>query len=936
MRLLSLQLFSPDRSAALLSEPETERLLGPHPVRRLYGEPVKVTTESLQFAAGAGFLAKRTALRGVYEDLDDAVGDGSVRVVRWWRCRELTESVGDSDLVVRCVWRPLWLDAAETVARPGDVAVLGDAGTLDLALRLVDRPLADALAVVLDPANGAPALADGSPLLSVGVVEGDLVGGVVSFTASGATTLGAVEALAGNAPRADGIGAEYRVRVVEGASPALDTYAVDLFVPPDPNDASTVPVVTVDLRDLESNATRVSRTASDEGAVSVVVPVSSGAAEGETSGSIAGNRLAVASASGAALTLGAAVVWEPGALVGLTLQDLGTGETRAVTASEAPSTLTLDAAFPSTPQAVRLLSPDGGPLVALGSPALVGDLGRIERAVAFDVSPLANVLAEPGRTPEPVSADLSEWTDGDERPLGVYKIGETGALPTFARETDPGLIRYGAAGLRVVAPSDGSGARVDCGPYRADVGAWAGLHLVSGTVALRLSQRDPARGREVTVIEAEGSSQDDLVAFTELAVAVTADRFPAASDGGPEALTLDVVAKGGPAEFVLDALTLTAAPQAAPYAARMGPRALLEAAAAYLGGLVTNGASDTYEAEWFDLESLDGGDGRYLLPGDPVRLRVRLAAGEVTRDVRLLELSYVDAVGQAPVEIRGRFGRALPTLYDAVRGAAQSVTVRGASGSGSGGGVALDVPALPSAVASQPQGSDADRVVVEVGVPTGSGSGSSAFVSLTSDDGDAPRQTALVTAADFVAAAARGQSTVAVSFPVDRGGPFTVRSVPVRNGVEGPPTTSAVTVDASAPGTTSRSLPAVRGFKVIRGSQAYYARCAPWTDARVRALAWPVAWAEAEADLAGPYAQVVARPGVSSRRIATGPDTQLTYRPPVEHRNRVHQFFPPVPLASGTPGYVAATNPDAVLTDETGAWVEIPGGDGDGAPLLLP
>ena len=915
MILQSLTLYSPDRRQALLTDAETARLLGTVPVSARYGEPVEVTTTSMQFAPDVGLLATRLALRAVYVDADaGGAAAGPIRVVRWWRCRSLTESVGDSSLEVVCVWRPLWLDAAETIARPADVTVLGDAGTLDLALRIVDRPLPDALGVVLAPGSGAPQAADGSALLTVGVTAGPLATAHASLTASGATTLQAIEALA-----ADTEG-EYRVRVVEGPTPSEDTYAVDFFVPADPDAPEVVPIVTVEITGTTSNAVRMQRTETDDGAASVVVPLAQGDAQaGETTGSLAGNRLAVAdtSASGGERTIAldvAPVVWEAGALVGLEAEVLAAvnaqgdattisvGNRATIIRSEAPATIVLDnhvdgGVVGVHPTAVRLLAPGGGPLVSLESPSLAQRYGRIERAVSLDVAPLANLLAEPGRMPEPVSADLSEWTESDVRPLGVYPTG--GA--TFTREAE--TADFGEAALRVVA-TEGAGLRIDCGPYRASaagvggVGAWAGLHLVTGTVALRLVQYDPGRGREVTIIEAEGSSQPDLVAFTELAVAVTADKFPALTEAGEQPLTLEIAASGGPAEWITDALTVTAAPQAAAYRASMGPRALLEAAAAYLGTLTREGG-DTWEGEWLDVASVDGSDGTYLLPGDPVRLRVLMASGLVERDVRVLELSYVDAVGRAPVEMQARFGRALPGLYDAVQGAASRVTVQTSGGSGGGSGVALDVPPLPSVAAAQPANADpggADGVLVTVGIPTGSASGTSAHVSLVSDDGESVRESAVVSVADFTAAAARGQSVVSVRFSVDRGGAFEVRAVPVRHGVEGPASVREITVDASAPGTTASSLPPARGIRVQRTPDVLLASWDPFDDARVRGAGVTVASSDTAAALIGPESSVLARPGVQTERIELGPDSQLAYRPPEADRAKAFRFFV-VPLS---------------------------------------
>ena len=440
--LTEVRLYGPDRTAPLLSAAATRDVLGPLVYSAEYDEPDTLSTVTPQFAPGVEVLRRRATLRTVHAGDGTSPGD----LVRWWRAESVDESIGDADLEVRVRWRPLWLDVADTVARPADV--LGS-GVEDLSLRLVDRLLPDALAVVLSPDSGAPTTAGGAPLLAVGTVDDALLAEPSSYSAQGGTTLDAVEALTGDAR------AVYTARVVPAETAAEETYALDLAPAPEPDDGDA-PVVEVRLAVDGSDATRFARTAEASGAVSAVIPVAS--RPPSLPAGLGQNRLPIASVSGASVSIAGApggepprVVWEDGALVGLqavVLARTGGATPSAVytvVGSASPATLTLAPAPPADTAVVRLLAEDGAPLVRIESPSLVAEYGRAEKALDFDgVSPLANLLTDPGAVPVRVSADLTHWPTPD-RPQGVGPISESGTTPTLTRETNTDLVRYGGA-----------------------------------------------------------------------------------------------------------------------------------------------------------------------------------------------------------------------------------------------------------------------------------------------------------------------------------------------------------------------------------------------------------------------------------------------------------------------------------------------------------
>ena len=945
MALSSLQLFEPDRSGPLLTAAETRALLGPLSFAARHGEPARLTTRSAQFAPGAAALVHRATLRAVY-DLPASAGGG--QRVRWWRLSATSETTGDAQLDVEATWRPLWLDAAETLAR--DRAATGG----DLTLALTQVSPAAALAALCDPANGGPERADGAALLTPGVVAPGLPASV-DLVLDGPTTLGALEALATT------IGAEYVARVVPGPTPEADVYAVDLVLPED----AAAPVATVTLARDGSTAERLRRTEDDADALSVLTPVAPGA---RPAGTLAGNRWAIASSAGNAVALarrsheveGAAaplVVWEDGALVGhrvLLLNADGTeGATRTVTATAAPNTLTLDGG-PGAAVALRLLDPDGAPLVSLESPALAALLGRVEQRIEFPaVHPRANLVEQAGRLgggtgsvgdpDEGVSADMSAWVPDGSRPYGVSpRVG--GFAPTFTRETAPEHVRYGTASLRVVAPDAGGGAAVQIAGYVGDVSVWTGLRVLSGTVQLRVVYYEGAVGQGIVAKEgarvaADGQAGDDLAVWRDPTIALSSDVLPAEFDAA-DSLQVQLVSVDGPAEFVWDAVTVVGSPQPVPYSPHMGPEALHEAAARELARRAASGL-DEYDLDALDLAELgvagpNGVVGKPLAVGDLVRLRLtrRDAASVEELDLRVLESEYAEGVGAPPVAKRVRLGRALPTLREALRRLAGSVSGAASGGAAGGGGLgsAGVVPGTPAALvapeAAQGTGPEAGTVVVAFDVPAApdpeaadadTGQPATAVDVYLSHGGRQVLAEAVRTA-DLDALRAAGVERAALSVDVLGVGPHAVTVVPSRAGVEGPAAEFAVDVVAEPYGTGGpHDLPDVADYR--RQNQAWGAQ---WR------------WRATDDPRSAGVAFRVDVEGVADTRVYALPTSAdgFDYRPIPALRGRRFRGSAET-VAADEPLAEAVLRPETTLEDADSAVFGLYDADGVFRPFLL-
>lgn len=935
MTLGSLTLYPADRSAPALDAEATRALLGPLSFSARYGEPARLTTRSRQFAPGSSALVHRATLRAVYP----AEGGGQV-LVRWWRLSSLDETTGDAGREVVAEWRPLWLDAAETVAR--DRAAVGG----DLTLALTSVSPAAALAALCDPANGAPSRSGGGPLLVPGGVAAGLAASV-DLVLDGPTTLGGLEQLAAL------LGAEYVARVVPGAAAADDRYAIDLLDP----SADDAPVATVELSADRSTAERLRRTESDADALSVIVPVAPGEAR---AGTLAGNRWAVEDVSGTGAAAGNVrlflrresfplpggaepfVVWEDDALVDYKAEVLGradggaTGDVLVVQATEAPNVLHVaDPGY--EPTAVRILAPDGSPLVALESPWLIDRLGRIEARVEYpDVHPRANLLAQTGRLTggtEGVSADMSAWVPDGSRPYGVSLlpavIGTDGVPATLTRETDPEFVRYGKASLRVDGgPYDG--VRIGVGEYRGDLGVWAALRVVSGSVKVWLTAYDPAAAgtqddpsftvvQEVTVSADSGTDGDAFSRWQEPAIRVTEDNLP--GDGPPLRLSLDVFASGtGPAEWVLDAVTVVGVAQAVPYSPTMGPEALHEAGARELARRAAMGL-DEFEVDALDLAEIGAGlpGEAPLAVGDAVALRLtRRTAGTVEEvPARVVEVEYVEGVGSPPVAKRVRLGRSLPTLREAVRRLVGTATgaASGSTGSSSGGGGASDTGEAPAAPAIDGVEQQADTLLVSVTRPA---AGVAVLLALVGPDGVATD--AGTVTPDAFEGLADGVPLV-VPVPVRSVGPHVVRAVASSGGGYSADTEALVDVEGGAPGSGPNALPDVVLETPVVGSQQVAWPFQVPTDGRVEAVGAEI---------------TMAAPGLPDRTlplavpVLPGTRVLLPFRPPPEYRRAVVQAtIEPAPRE--TPAYVAATEAVLIPDQGTGAYLT----DENGTPFVF-
>ena len=949
--LTSLQLFSPDRAEALLTPDQTRALLGPFAYSGRRGQAARRTTRSAQFAPGAAELRHRATLRGVYDD-------GGAGRVRWWRLSDLDEATGGGPLQIEATWRPLWADAAEGTAR--DRSAVGG----DLTLALTGVSPAAALAALCDPANNAPTGPGGAALLTPGAVADGLPASV-DLVFDGDTTLGALEALAAALTRAVGP-CEYVARVVPGPTPDLDAYAVDL------RRAATddEPTAVVALARDGTTAERLRRRESDVDVLSVLTPVAPG---GEGAGTLAGNRWVVEDVAGTAAAGVVSldlrrrsyplpfedvplVVWEDGALVGYGVQVLArtdggpVGDVLTVVASEAPNGLHVaDPGY--EPAAVRLLDPNGNPLVSLESPALSERLGHVERRYEFgDIHPRANLIEQTGRLAggtEGVSADMSAWLPDGSRPYGVRVLDlpdfvDGGAPePVLTRETDPEYVRYGTASLRVGVAAAGEGVLVQTGPYRGDLGVWLGLRVDAGEVLVRLRAHD-GEGLPYVLSSflVRGGGRDDVSVWSDVKIEVSADNYPA--DLGAVPVQIAMMAVGGPAEFVLDAVTVVDSVTPVAYSPHMGPEALHEAAARELARRAASGL-DEYDLDALDLAELgvagpNGVVGKPLAVGDLVRLRLtrRDAASVEELDLRVLESEYAEGVGAPPVAKRVRLGRALPTLREALRRLAGSVSGAASGGAAGGGGLgsAGVVPGTPAALvapeAAQGTGPEAGTVVVAFDVPAApdpeaadadTGQPATA-VDVYLSHGGRRVLAQSVRPADLAAARAAGVERVRLSADALGVGDHAVTVVPSRAGVEGAPFEAVVDVVAPPYGTgTEYDLPDLRDWERVPGSQREQRRFVHPGDPRSLGAAVTV-----EVEGAGERLWTLPLP----------PETaaDFVYAPLLELRGRRFRISGST-VAAGEPAALAILFPTATVNDADGSHLALRTADGVPEPVIL-
>lgn len=465
--ITSLLLCDADR-VPVLTAAETAALLGPFEVTERLGEPDVRVSRTPALAPDARYLRARATLRIAFD-----TGE-----VEWWEAWRVEAPEGEpvaSGADVGVEWRPYWLRLADAVALP---RVGAGADADDLTLAVADRFPADALAVLFDPENGAPALPDGTALFAVGTVHALYAERRVEASATVASCLAVLGAVC------ESLRCEWEARVVPGTAPGpgdpyADTYAVDLVVPageqgffePGIEAADVVLDVSLLPKDPDRNGYHgpgigMLRTEDALDAVSALVPVSDRAEDGEQAG-VSGALFypAPSSFNGKIGTtevdlfrsrIGdypppALVVWEDGALDGYALEEAG-GLRRVfpIEGSAFPNRLTLtgDAVTDPLHREVRVLTPEdhygtgtGRQRVrALASPTLEAAFGYAERGVRFAAHPRANLLARAG-----ASADLSRWDDDTSLPYGLELTGDA----TAAETTDAQDVQYGDKAVEI-------------------------------------------------------------------------------------------------------------------------------------------------------------------------------------------------------------------------------------------------------------------------------------------------------------------------------------------------------------------------------------------------------------------------------------------------------------------------------------------------------
>ena len=842
---------------------------------------------------------------------------------------------------------------SEAVGRP-------QAGTSDAQLFVTGRSVADTLQVVLNPDRGAPARADGSALFIAGVVDADL-DGTAGVQASGAPLVDILDSIA------EQVGAVWTDRVVPGAQAADDQIALDFARAPDPSrPAEPVAVLTNRDEDGQPVMTDLVRTDSLGGLVTALLPLAGSeppataaravwAAQAVQTGAQSTVRLPAPSASSSS----DGPVVADGHLVGQRLLDVSTGESWGIVASEAPDRVTVDADLTGrVPRVARLVDGNGRGLRSVRHPDLVDRFDVRERPLLLPVSPHPELLAEGGETAaqdgatRSVSTDLSDWTGGLPRGF-TTTAGQNGA-PTFEQVDGPGEVVSGRFSARVTMPAgsrvyvtrttDREGGSLLGRPYySADLAIWVAGRLEAGSASIVLEYLDQ-NGSPVELARTDfprkGGDEPDqtLSQVREKTLEFSADRIPAED---PARLELYVEATAD-AVLLWDAVTAVPATVAQPFSPIAGPVGLWLTAARRLREEARYGVT-AWAGQGFDAARFVEG-AESVRAGDVVDVSGYAAMDDGAPPDRafVVRARWTEKIGEPRLELSVDLGRPRRPLQATAEDLLRRRAFSFAPGGGAGGsdvalgtrydpvGTPRSVPRLPSVIAYQGLADEADQVQVVIAIPDGEGAGSSAYVSIEDESGEAPRQTALVTAEDFAAAQARGDAAVTTTFVVDRGGAFVARAVPQRGGAEGLATTVQIVVDVSAPGTTARSLPAARGLRVQRSPDLLVASWAPWSDGRVRAVSVVVASSPVPLDLVGPRAAVLARPGVSVRRAALGPDSQYAHRPEADRRGDAFRFFV-APLAAGTPGYVAATDPDAALDSGAGYFLAP-----SGLPVLLP
>ncbi len=261
------------------------------------------------------------------------------------------------------------------------------------------------------------------------------------------------------------------------------------------------------------------------------------------------------------------------------------------------------------------------PIDYLESPSGVTEYGvRLAPPLDVEIPDAANIVPDP---------QLDEWTAG--APHHWFPLPDsTPTDPTITQETDRLYVRHGSFGARVVATAADQGifsveAELPSDPRRPYTGFRVGLTVISGRVKIELHHSN-------TIIypvntPAEPPATD---AYQEISLLADDEPLPAGS------AHLVIKAFGGPAEFVLDYVMITAqvGDEVPNYVNGAGAEHLWDATASAL--LAAGQPKLQISAPFADLHRIDPTRYRFdeIRIGDTVRVVSRLG----DEDVRLVEL----------------------------------------------------------------------------------------------------------------------------------------------------------------------------------------------------------------------------------------------------------------------------------------------------------
>lgn len=661
-KLVEAVLLHPTRESVLLDAPGCRgSIAGPLAFEEERGQaPTLRVPLAPAGLSGADLWTIRAVLRLRYE-----AENGDDRFAAWRVERVNRGYDGEADDQAQL--RPLYLDLADSAAR----LTLADAGLTTLQISLVNRPVADTLAAILDPRNGAPVMPNGAPMFVLGSVAPAFSGVRADVSLTGATTLELVEALC------QSVGARWKARLVlSGADYGDELYEVDLVQAEEPPGAlgklwkrtgdGPVAVPTVgNAPGVRPNVARLSTEEEQGDLYTVVLPVCGD--EGvpmtlEKARWHVSNRLVDVPGNRTRYTLGVhddagegnwrGPIFDGFDAAGLSLHFYGgANQTWAVVAVEPPDKVWVAGQQVLTPSfPAGFVRAGGVPVQTLELPDAVAAFGRIERVVRFDdVAPYPNLLPS-----SHVSSIFETW--GSSWPKGWHALdapnGDVAASPT-TEEVD---VAHGSKSLRVVAAGGGDGVYChfdyEWATYRREVGVWVSARVLSGTLRIEV------------LAHVDGPDPDVVLGSVETTAAVLSEFTFAFGEGvvPPTSYAADVrfIAVGGPCTFVVDAVTAVNATTPSPWQPRMGPAALWEAAAEAL--LEASETELTAESEFFDLAAVDGGQA--VEAGGWVRVR---PDGAAPFDARARHVRWWEDFGSFPVEKEGRFGRERPDFSKRLR-----------------------------------------------------------------------------------------------------------------------------------------------------------------------------------------------------------------------------------------------------------------------------